>query len=192
MNDIENLSPWKDQENYFELVQHYVENPIALYTGSGVSWSDDPNFGIGLWDDFVKKILLSDNKTTPEIVRKYDGNLLKWKDEPWKMAEWVARKMGRTRFKQCMTDLIQREENFQKAYKLLSGTFLRNARSLNSTAAFCADFAAGKIAQGKDGRWRAIYKMSINRRVHSVVTSNYDPYLESASATMFTSTILYS
>ena len=47
MNDIETLSIWKDQKNYLELVQHYIEHPIALYTGSGVSWSDDPKFGIG-------------------------------------------------------------------------------------------------------------------------------------------------
>ena len=190
VNDIEDLSLWKNQKNYLELVQHYVENPIALYTGSGVSWSDDPNFGIGLWDDFVKKILLSDNKTTPEIVRKYDRNLLKWKDEPWKMAEWVAKKLGRKRFKQCMTDLVQREKNFQKAYKLLSGQFLSNAKTLNSVAAFCAAFAGGKLTRGKDGQWRAYYERSINRRVQSVVTSNYDPFLEAASATMFRHNIL--
>lgn len=189
MNDMKVL-PFLEDPNYLDLVTHYIEHPIALYTGAGVSWSDDPNFGIGLWDDFVKKILLSDNKISPEIVQRYDKNLLKWKDEPWKMAEWVARKMGQIRFKQCMTDLVQREKNFQKAYKLLSGKFLNKARTLNSVAAFCAAFAGGKITKGKDGQWRAYYDRSINRRVHSVVTSNYDPFLESASATMFRHNIL--
>jgi len=184
------IPDWKVQENYLELVKHYIEHPISLYTGAGVSWSDDPNFGIGLWDDFVKNILLSDKKTTPEIVRNYDRNLLKWKDEPWKMAEWVARKLGRKRFKQCMTDLVQRGENFQKAYKLLSGQFLSHAITMNSVAAFCAAFKGGKLTQGKNGQWRAYYECSINHRVRSIVTSNYDPFLEAASATMFRHNIL--
>lgn len=190
MDNIENLPFWEVQENYLELVRHYLEHPIALYTGAGVSMSSNPKFGVGEWNDFVRKILLSDPNVSPETVQRYDRNLSKWEDEPWKMAEWVARKMGRKKFKQCMTDLVQREENFQIAYKLLAGPFLKNARTLNAIAAFCADFAGGKIARGKDGRWRATYDRAINRRVHSVVTSNYDPFLEAASATMFRHNIL--
>ena len=184
MDDIETL-PFFEDPNYLDLVAYYGKNPIAMYSGAGVSWSDDPKFGVGLWNDFVRNILLSDKKTGPGVVQDFDEKLLEWKDKPWEMAQWVADKIGLDEFKQHVADLIQSEENFQKKYKLLSGKFLTNARTLNSLVAFCSDLAGGKISKGKKGQWFAVYQRSINYRVHAVVTSNYDPFLEAASSIMF-------
>ena len=187
MNDMK-VFPFLEDPNYLDLVAHYIEHPIALYTGAGVSWSDNPKFQVGLWDDLVRGILRSDKSINPGTIKEFDD--LSWKDKPWQMAEWVADKIGQDEYKQFVADLVRREGKFQKRYKLLSGKFLQSARTLNATVAFCADFAAGKIAKDRDGKWVAVYERSINRRVHAVVTSNYDPFLEAASATMFRNNIL--
>jgi hypothetical protein len=175
-------------QNYLDLLAYYTDHPIALYTGAGVSWSDSPIFGVGLWDDFVRGILLSAENMDPETLDNFDKG--DWKDKPWEMAEWVAEKIGYEQFKRNVPALVQRGENFQKRYKLLSGKFLESAETLNAIVAFCAEFAGGKITQGRNGQWLAVYQRSINRRVHAVVTSNYDPFLEAASSTMFRKPIL--
>lgn len=189
MNETDKDPSYLHDGNYRDLIAYYVDHPIALYTGAGVSWSDSLKFGVGLWDNLVRNILVSDKNISPGTIKEFDET--DWKDQPWEMAEWVAGKIGNSRkFKRRITALVQKEENFQKKYKLLSGEFLKNARTLNTTVAFCADLAAGKITKGKNGQWSAVYQRSINRRIHAVVTSNYDPFLEAASSTMFRKPIL--
>jgi len=176
--------------NYLDLSAYYLDHPIALYAGAGVSKSGNPAFGVGLWDEFVRSILVLDGNVNPETVEAFDKNKSKWKDKPWEMAEWVAYKIGYDAFERHVTAIIQRKENFQEKYKLLSGKFLENARTLNSLVAFCAGLSGGKIAEDSKGQQTAVYRRSINQRVRAIVTSNYDPFLEAASATMFRKPIL--
>jgi hypothetical protein len=177
-------------QNYLDLAEYYVSHPIALYAGSGVSWSDNPMFGVGLWNDFIRRILLSDKNSGPEVVEEFDRCVSDWHEEPWEMAEWVANQVGYDAFQHYATALVQQEQNFQRKYKLLSGKFLENARTLNSIVAFCGEFATGKLTKDKKGQWTAIYERAVNRRVHAILTSNYDPFLEAASSTMFRKRIL--
>ena len=167
--------------NYLDLVKYYVGHPIALYTGAGVSSSKNKKFGVGSWDDFVRNILEETNIGT-HVLDLFDN--IKWADKPWEMAEWVAILMGRAEFRRRVTASIQKKENFQIKYKLLSAEFLREASTLNSVAAFCAAFANGSITESKRGMV-AVYERTTNRRVHAIVTTNYDPFLEAASSTMF-------
>jgi len=168
-------------KNYLDLEKHYVSHPIALYTGAGVSSSKNKDFGVGSWDVFVRNILKEKNLDT-HFLDLFDD--IEWADKPWEMAEWIAILMGCKEFKHRVTTSIQDEKNFQKKYKLLSGKFLREAQTLNSVAAFCATFAKGVITESKRGM-EAVYEVVANRRVHAVVTTNYDPYLEAASSLMF-------
>ena len=46
------------------------------------------------------------------------------------------------------------------------------------------------MTKEKKGYWSAVYERSINHRVCAIVTSNYDPFLEAASSTMFRKPIL--
>lgn len=177
-------------QNYLDLSEYYMDHPIALYTGAGVSWSKDPAFGVGLWDDFLRGILLSAKPAHPEAPGEFDSLQSKWKDEPWKVAEWVAERVGYEQFQRQAAALVQKPANFQKAYKLLSGKFLAAAGTLNAVAAFCADFAGGKVTGNRRGPWTAVYRPSVNRRVSAVVTSNYDPFLEAASSSMFRNPLL--
>lgn len=190
MNESVKDAVYLHDQNYQGLVAYYIDHPIALYTGCGVSWSDDPRFGVGLWDEFVRSLLLSDKNISPETIQEFDTCLATWRKEPWEMAEWVANKIGYEAFEQYVTALIQKDLNFQNRYKLLSGKFLQNARTLNSTVAFCGALARGKVTKDKKGQWLAVYERSINHRVQAVVTSNYDPFLEAASSTMFRKPIL--
>jgi len=177
--------------NYLNLERHYKDYPIALYTGAGVSWSTDKNFGLRGWNDFVKEVLVADENTDSATLAEFERSVdRKWANEPWLTAEWVAKRIGRKVFERNVMKIVQREENFQKKYKLLSGRFLRNAPTLNSVVAFCADFAGGRRVKGKKGKSVAVYKPSVNHRVRAVVTSNYDPFLEAASSTMFRKPIL--
>ncbi len=190
MKRTESVPVFLRDPNYRDLVAYYLDHPIALYTGAGASWSDDPAFGVGLWDNFVRRILLAGRDTQPETVEEFDRCKSEWKDEPWEMAGWVAEKIGREEFQRQAAALVQQPANFQKAYKLLSGKFLAQAATLNAIAAFCADFAGGQLTRDRRGHRTAVYRRSTNRRVQAVVTSNYDPYLEAASSTMFRIPIL--
>lgn len=191
MNKTEIFHSHLNDTNYLNLERHYKVYPIALYTGAGVSWSTDKNFGLRGWNDFVKKVLVSDENNDSATLEEFEQSIdRKWADEPWLTAEWVAKRIGRKVFERNVMKIVQREENFQKKYKLLSGRFLRNAPTLNSVVAFCADFAGGRRVEGKKGKSVAVYKPSVNHRVRAVVTSNYDPFLEAASSTMFRKPIL--
>ena len=190
MNEADKGPSCLNDPYFLDLIAFYINHPIALYTGAGVSCSDDRKFGVGPWNKFVRKILFADKNIDLETRKDFNRSLLKWEDEPWEMAEWVANRIGKESFKHNAAALIQRQRNFQKEYKLLSGQFLKKAGTLNATVAFCADFAGGKISKGGNGQWSAVYQRSINHRVHAVVTSNYDPYLEAASSTMFRKPIL--
>ncbi len=177
-------------QNYLDLSKYYMDHPIALYTGAGASWSKDSAFGVGLWDDFLKGILLSATNAHPESLEDFDRLQSECQEEPWKVAEWVAERVGYEQFQRQAAALVQRPANFQRAYKLLSGKFLAAAGTLNAVAAFCADFAGGKVTRDHGGGWTAVYRPSVNRRVGAVVTSNYDPFLEAASSTMFRNPLL--
>ena len=61
---------------------------------------------------------------------------------------------------------------------------------MNALVACCAKFAAGKISRDRNGQRFAVYQRSINPRVHGIISSNYDPFLEAASSTMFRIPIL--
>jgi sirohydrochlorin ferrochelatase len=172
--------------NYLALEQHYIVHPIALYTGAGVSWAKDARYGLRGWDDFVQEILTThegpDSAALAEFERRVEQE---WADEPWQMAEWVARRCGRKAFEDLVVKIVQREENFPKKWKQLSGRFLQNAPTLNAVCAFCAQLV-GVV----EGTKSLTYRVSPNPRVRAVVTSNYDPFLEAASSTMFIRPVL--
>ncbi len=175
--------------NYLDLCAYYLDHPIALYTGAGVSKTPGDKFGVGLWDELVKSILVyAPGDSAAEAA--FDKKKARWKDKPWEMAEWVAAQIGVEAFKQRVTALVQKKDNFQERYKLLSVKFLESAITLNSVAAFCGGLAGGKIVKYAQGCLTAVYLRSINPRVEAVVTSNYDPFLEAASSTLFRKPLL--
>ena len=167
--------------NYLALEQHYRDHPIALYTGAGVSWAKDARYGLRSWNDFVRRILIAHEGPDSTALAEFDQKVgREWADEPWQMAEWVAERCGRKAFEELVVEIVQREENFPKKWKQLSGKFLRNAPTLNAVCAFCA-----RLVGVVEGTRAPTYRVSPNPRVRAVVTSNYDPFLEAASSTMF-------
>ncbi len=172
--------------NYLALEQHCVDHPIALYTGAGVSWAEDAGYGLRGWNDFVRRILTEHEGPDSTALAEFDQRVgREWADEPWQMAEWVAERIGCEAFERLVVKSVQREENFPKKWKQLSGRFLRSAPTLNAVSAFCAQFA-GVV----EGAKSLTYRVSPNPRVRAVITSNYDPFLEAASSTMFQQPIL--
>ena len=184
-NSKENPAFLRDP-NYLALEQHYMDHPIALYTGAGVSWAEDARYGLRSWNDFVRRILLAHEGPESAALAEFDQKVgQEWADEPWQMAEWVAERCGREAFEELVVKIVQREENFPRKWKQLSGKFLRSAPTLNAVSAFCAQFV-GVV----EGTKSLTYRVSPNPHVRAVVTSNYDPFLEAASSTMFIRPIL--
>jgi len=172
--------------NYLALEQHYVGHPIALYTGAGVPWAEDARYGLRGWNDFVRRILIEHEGPDSTALAEFDQRVgREWADEPWQMAEWVAERIGREVFERLVVKSVQREENFPRKYKQLSWKFLSKAPTLKAVSAFCAQFV-GVV----EGTKSLTYRVSPNPRVRAVITSNYDPFLEAASSTMFQQPIL--
>ena len=181
----ENPAVFRDP-NYLALEQHYMDHPIALYTGAGVSWAEDARYGLRGWNDFVRRILIAHEGPDSAALAEFDQKVRQeWANEPWGMAEWVANRCGLKAFKSLVVEIVQREENFPRKWKQLSGKFLRSAPTLKAVSAFCAQFA-GVV----EGTKSLTYRVCPNSRVRAVVTSNYDPFLEAASSTMFIRPIL--
>lgn len=179
------------EKNYQALEAHYKKYPIALYTGAGVSWSSDQKYGLRGWNDFVRDILATDERTDQATLQAFDHKVVdRWQDEPWEMAEWVARRIGPEKFEKHVSAIVQREENYEKANKLLSGKYLSTAQTLNAVTAFCGQLNGGRLVEYKSGRRQAIYVTRPNQRVRAVLTSNYDHFLEAASATMYRKPLL--
>lgn len=171
---------------YLSLKQYYVEHPIALYTGAGVSWTNDDKYGLPGWNGFVRQILVEHEGPNAAAVEEFDQHLSReWKDKPWQMAQWVADLCGNEIFQELLVKIVQREENFPKKWKQLSEKFLNRAPTLNAVSAFCT-LPVG-IVEGTKYR---TYRVAPNPRVRTIVTSNYDPFLEAASSSMFITDML--
>lgn len=190
-DDLHNLPHCLRTTEFNLLADHYRKSPIALYTGAGVSTSKSRDFGMASWEDLLEKALVAQAGTDSEILgmlrRKREKE---WRDEPWKMADWLGKKIGKKKLQKSLVKVVQSEQNFParrrsmieggKQYKQLNGDFLANASTLNSICAFCATLTA-EVEGTKD----PTYRVAPNPRVYAVVTSNYDPFLEAASSNMF-------
>jgi len=172
--------------NYLALEQHYLDHPTVLYTGAGVSWARDARYGLRGWDDFVRRILIAHEPPASPALAEFDRKAEReWADKPWDMADWVVDRCGPEAFKRLVVDIVQREENFQRKWPQLSGRFLGSAATLNAVSAFCAQL--GGVVEGTKA---PTLRVSANRRVCAVVSSNYDCFLEAASASMFIREVL--
>jgi len=172
--------------NYLALERHYVEHPIVLYTGAGVSWAKKPEYGLRGWEELLRRILrVCKGADSPYLV-EFDSRLRrKWAEEPWEIGEWVAERCGVDSFKALVMKIVRSEGNFPPVYDQLSRKFLNNAPTLNAVCAFCTRL----LAAGLETTHRT-YEIHPNPRVQAVITSNYDPFLEAASSTMFIKPVL--
>lgn len=172
--------------HYAALAKHYASHPIAVYTGAGVSWAQDVRYGLRGWTDFLHRILVGHAGPDSPAVAEFDRRAEEeWVDDPWRMADWVAQRCGPKAFQEQIAAVVQREQNFQRRWKQLSGRFLRSAPTLNAASAFC-----GQLRGVVEGTRSPTYRVGPNPRVRAVITSNYDPFLEAASSTMFIQPLL--
>lgn len=193
-----------EDDPYRELQRWYRKYPIALYTGAGVSSAcpsennlGKGSYGISGWDDFLGEILAASPDGRLQWLREFETDVkIRFKNRPWESADWVARRVGKKQFEQCVVKLIQRLDNFpesrqprlksgqkerkSKKYKQLGRPFLDAAPTLKALCAFCGRLTA--LVKDAD---RNTYRVSPNPRVRAVVTTNYDPFLEAASSTMY-------
>ncbi len=190
---------------YRELQRWYRESPIALYTGAGVSSArkpqkqkgEGPKYGLSGWDDFLGEILSALPKAPEHWLKEFKADItIRYRNRPWKIADWIVRRVGKDEFKTLVVKFVQRLDNFpdppksrseskqngkkSKKYKQLGGPFLHAAPTLNALCAFCSQLT-GVVK----GARKNTYRVSPNPRVRAVVTTNYDPFLEAASSTMF-------
>ena len=183
-----------EDRNFLKLKNHYVGHPIAIYTGAGVSRSnensDTPEYGLAGWEGLLKEVFKSSPKTSLVSIEEFEKKSKENSEEPWKLADWVLNQVGgEDEFNKLVTMYVQRKQNFperrkkpgpKKKYKQLGGTFLGRAPTLNALCAFCT-----QLTSRVDGTKAVTYNVEPNPRVRNVLTTNYDPFLEAASSTMY-------
>lgn len=179
------LLSFLEDPSYHALKKHYMGHPMALFTGAGISWSDDDRYGLPNWDKFIRDILVDHDDGDRASIAKFDEKIKsEWVDKPWMMADWVAERCGRGRFKALVVKRVQRKENFRKK-KLLTAKYLDEVLTLNSVSTFCTELI-GVVKRPI----RPTISVAPNHRVRAIVTSNYDPYLEAAASTKYRGMIL--
>ena len=80
--------------NFLALRSHYVDHPMILYTGAGVSWARDAKFGMRGWDDFVRSALERNVAAQSNALSQYDDLVAAGETEPWELADWSLAKSG--------------------------------------------------------------------------------------------------
>lgn len=109
------------------------------------------------------------------------------KKDPWDAAEFVLNKMpyGHKQFQSILWEVIRDKCHYptekspkSRKYKLINGKFLSQNATLNAIVTFCGGISA--LVEEKKKRPGGCYFLcQPNRRVRAVLTTNYDPFLES-------------
>lgn len=160
------------------LAESYWQNPIVLYTGSGVSTGPAKTikrkrYGLPTWLPLLRRV-----SGRPKSER--------WSDDPWEAADQAVRYCGgRDEFKRRLRRLISTPHFYTKTYGQLSSTFLKNAPTLRAVAAFCGQLTGRIINPQQENPQRVYYRTSVNPRIRAVLTANYDCFLESAASTLY-------
>jgi hypothetical protein len=162
------------------LREHYLERPLVLYTGAGVSHSDTGQ-GVGDWDEFLQ--MLADQHLDAAQLSAYQEASAK--EEPWDKASLLARALGPAGLRGAIYDHVRSPGVFQKGYPgLLQRGFVRHTATLRAVAAFAVSMVAYSV--GQRGGGEVVYpRVTANPRVPAILTTNYDPYLEAAASSMF-------
>jgi len=183
------------EENFQKLVKTYIERPIVLYVGAGSSIGDDGcERGIPGWWGLLERVL----RKGAEHASEEDFVMLDEKKDPWDAAEFVLNKMpcGHKQFQSVLWEVIRDRCHYptekspeSRKYKLINGKFLSQNATLNAIVAFCGGISA--LVEEKKKRSGGCYFLCRpNRRVRAVLTTNYDPFLESASTSKYREALL--
>lgn len=154
------------------LAQEYCRAPIVLYTGAGVSASPTETvagkkFGLPTWMGLLQTL-------APGTELSQD---------PWAAADEAVRACGtRSEFQRKLKELVESPDNYTRNYGQLTSTFLRGAPTLEAVAAFSGQLT-GRIVGTKGSKTH--FRSAANRRLHAVVTANYDCFLESAASSIY-------
>jgi hypothetical protein len=200
MEQQQNKSSYQNDDNFKALCDWYKKYPIALYTGAGVSNSNEeaenPKYGLGGWEKFLENMLIMHEGGKTQTVMEF-RQVVQEDYKPWELADWIVKKVEEDTLKELIVQYIQRPNHFpdrqnketnnnskpkrkKKEYKQLGRRFLSHAPTLNSISAFC-----NQLAAYVEDAQKHTYRILPNPRVRAVLTSNYDPFLEAASSTMF-------
>jgi len=149
---------------------------ICVFTGAGVSFTQDERYGAPGWRQLLHDILV-------ELLRK-SGNedadgifyILESKNKDlWDLASAVkARAHTRKDFHDAFRTAVLRENESVDSYGRLKIGNLRGATTLNGIVAFCS--------QVREIRKHPCFRVS--PKIEAVLTANYDWFLESGATAM--------
>lgn len=182
------------EENFRKLVKTYIEQPIVLYVGAGSSTGDDDcDRGIPGWWGLLELVLRKGVKH----INEEDITVLGEKKDPWDAAEFVLSKMpgGHEQFQDAIWEIIRDKSHYpiernpgSRKYKLINGRFLSQNATLNAIVAFCGGISALVENYKQSGGY--YFMCQPNRHVRAVLTTNYDPFLESAATSKYRTALL--
>jgi len=181
---------FEKQASFKSLCAHYRMKPIVLYVGAGISASLDPAYGLPDWVTLLKKLChkIAGVHPTDLPPHPWDAadHILELCVDYLKRTGWKGEKpeeKAERLLQDALWEMIRCSENCvtqgkKHPYKLLNKTYLQNAPTLRTIAAFCAR----PIGRSQNSE---VYRFGANPRVQAVLSGNYDPYLESAATSMF-------
>ncbi len=162
---------------YFtELVDAYRKpGQICVFTGAGVSFTEDARYRAPQWKDLL-------HETFKLLLCKKEGPAIKdlWEDlkaqhpDAWDLAtaikNWATDEQDYLR---SLREAVLQENKSLDKYKRLKEGNLRKAHTLNAVIAFCSTVRDIKTHPCLD----------INPKIHAVITTNYDFFLEAGATT---------
>jgi len=149
---------------------------ICVFTGAGVSFIKTKKYKTPGWWDLLGDIYESlgqrlegktDCSSFPDLKREYP--------DPWKMADFFEETVGPKELSGIICRALNKRVTEDVTYKRLPHAYLRDAKTLNATIAFCSQIRA----------WRKHQCLEPNNKVQAVITINYDCFLEAGATTKY-------
>jgi hypothetical protein len=146
--------------------------------------------GIPGWWGLLEKVLEKSPYATAGAIAE-----LKTKADPWDAADFVLRMMAeeeaqrKERFQSALWEIIRDPSHYpitkpgpppSDRIKLIKREFLNQNTTLNAVVAFCGGITAW-VRSEEESPKKLYFVCQTNPRIRAVLTTNYDPFLESAS-----------
>jgi len=175
------MEAWIDRQitdrNLADFIREYWQRPVVLYTGAGVSagpWRRTGGKQLGLppWRDLHGQVAgLPSGDDLP--------------DDLWRAAEKAEEACnGRDGLQSKLRSFIADLDHYREKGQL-NGRLLANAPTLKAVAAFCGQ-PTGRVESKAKGKSPTTYfRVAANPRVHAILTSNYDCFLEAAGSNLY-------
>ncbi len=164
--------------NIEALCRSYSRGPISLFTGAGVSFTKATHYQTPGWWDLLAEVYHRNHPALDRdaAVSNFD-RLRRSCGTAWDVAEALYCQVGydELALADVIAEALVRRTTRSDRYRRLPRAYLEQAATLNAVIAFCSELSAIRV--------HPCY--ATNPRVASVLTLNYDCFLEAGATTKY-------